>query len=125
MQYIGFDGNGHQVRDCLHPKDLLPVIFRQFTSTPKNESSVCNLSGGLENSMSLAQLTSWCEERCEPHKIGTAPTERPFDIPWMVLDNRKAKELWCWKPETSLEAIFEEILAHSIEHPDWLKISNP
>ena len=30
LKYIGFDGKGSQVRDCLHPKDLLPVLKKQM-----------------------------------------------------------------------------------------------
>ena len=26
LKYIGFDGGGHQVRDCLHPRDLVPAF---------------------------------------------------------------------------------------------------
>jgi CDP-paratose 2-epimerase len=28
LTYIGFDGMGHQVRDCLHPRDLVPLARR-------------------------------------------------------------------------------------------------
>ena len=30
LRYIGFGGSGHQVRDVLHPKDLLPLLEKQF-----------------------------------------------------------------------------------------------
>ena len=29
LKFIGFDGLGHQVRDCLHPRDLAPLILKQ------------------------------------------------------------------------------------------------
>ena len=32
LRYIGFDGRGEQVRDCLHPKDLVPVLKKQMAS---------------------------------------------------------------------------------------------
>ena len=32
LKYIGFNGTGHQVRDVLHPKDLVPY-------SPANASS--------------------------------------------------------------------------------------
>ena len=28
LRYIGFGGKGHQVRDCLHPHDLVPLLGR-------------------------------------------------------------------------------------------------
>ena len=30
LRYLGFDGLGHQTRDCLHPRDLVPALERQF-----------------------------------------------------------------------------------------------
>src|SRR5450631_3271983 len=32
LQYIGFGGTGHQTRDCLHPRDLLPPLQKQFAT---------------------------------------------------------------------------------------------
>ena len=125
LKYIGFGGNGHQVRDCLHPKDLLPILLKQLETDPSNKDQICNFSGGIENSMSLAQLSAWCAEKCRVQSIGAEPAMRAFDIPWMVLDNRKAKQLWDWEPTTRIHTILEEILEHAHEHPDWLEISKP
>jgi hypothetical protein len=33
--------------------------------------------------------------------------ERPFDIPWLVLDDRLARDEWNWSPAMAREAIFE------------------
>ncbi|MFM8887137.1 MAG: NAD-dependent epimerase/dehydratase family protein, partial [Chthoniobacterales bacterium] len=30
LKYIGFGGTGHQVRDCLHPEDLLDLVLKQL-----------------------------------------------------------------------------------------------
>jgi len=125
LKFTGFGGHGHQVRDCLHPKDLVPVILRQIEEPSINREQICNFSGGKENSMSLAQLSNWCEQKFGMHEIGAEPAMRPFDIPWMVLDNRKAKSVWGWQPKTLIEEILEEILAHAREHPDWLELSKP
>ena len=125
LQYIGFGGRGEQVRDCLHPKDLVPLLIKQFQANPERTEQICNFSGGVENSMSLAQLSEWCREKCGEHEVGAEPTIRPFDIPWMVLDNRKAKSVWDWQPITPIGDILEEVFAHAQENPDWLDISKP
>ena len=39
--------------------------------------------------MSLAQLTDWCTERFGEHSIESDLTPRPFDVPWLVMDNRQ------------------------------------
>ena len=115
LKYIGFDGCGSQVRDCLHPRDLLPLLQKQLQghkpSDPKDgiDVRVCNFSGGTKNSISLAQLSDWCRARFGPHEVGSDPQPRPYDLPWVVLDSTRATKLWNWHHKTSLETIFSEI----------------
>jgi CDP-paratose 2-epimerase len=121
LSYIGFSGSGHQVRDCLHPKDLVPLLLQQFREPLSSECPrTINLGGGLTNSMSLRQLTSWCEQRYEPVLIQAIPDSRRFDVPWLVLDSRLANKTWNWRPETSIESVLDEIATHADEHPNWL-----
>lgn len=133
LRYIGFDGQGHQVRDALHPRDLAPLVLRQMAAeqppapaaAPHVSPRVCNVAGGVPQSMSLRQLTAWCDERFGPHAVASEPQPRPFDIPWMVLDAAYAERAWGWKPITPLDAILDEIAAHAEAHPDWLDLSAP
>jgi len=126
LGFIGFDGKGHQVRDCLHPRDLAPLVIDQILSSQKfsNADRIINLSGGAESAMSLRQLTVWCDQRFGRHEVVSKPENRPFDIPWMVLDSGKAKSLWKWQPATSRNQILEEIALHAEAHLDWLEISS-
>jgi CDP-paratose 2-epimerase len=127
LGYIGFDGQGHQVRDCLHPRDLAPLVLNQILSQRKLSTAdrILNLSGGAESAMSLNQLTAWCDERFGRHEVTSKPENRPFDIPWMVLDASKAKTLWNWHPATPRIQILEEIARHAEQNPHWLEISAP
>lgn len=125
LKYIGFSGSGHQVRDCLHPHDLVSLLLKQMNSTASSLQRIQNLSGGRKNSMSLLQLSDWCRDRLGAHQVESDLTPRPFDIPWMVLDSRLAKTQWEWEPATSLETILEELAAHAHEHPSWLDLSAP
>ena len=127
LGYIGFDGQGYQVRDCLHPRDLSPLVLDQILSSRKLTTSdrIINLSGGAESAMSLRQLTAWCDERFGCHEVVSKPENRPFDIPWMVLDSTKARTLWNWQPAKSRNQILEEIALHAEAHPNWLEISAP
>lgn len=126
LKYIGFGGTGHQVRDCLHPRDLLPALERQLAA-PKLEASerIANFSGGITSAMSLKQLSAWCSSRLVEHTVAADLTPRPFDIPWIVLDSAKAQRLWQWQPQTPTAAILEEIATHAEAHPDWLDLSAP
>jgi len=123
LKYIGFDGLGHQVRDCLHPRDLVPGLLAQVQAAGRDRPRIANFSGGANNSMSLAQLTGWCDDRFGPHAVGSDAQPRPFDIPWMVLDASLAAQQWHWSPKTSLPQVLEEIAVHAEGNPDWLEIS--
>ncbi|MDD5350703.1 MAG: NAD-dependent epimerase/dehydratase family protein [Chthoniobacteraceae bacterium] len=126
LQYIGFGGTGAQVRDCLHPADLAPLLWRQIgRASQDGVPQTVNLSGGRKQSMSLAQLSNWCADRFGRHEVAANPAPRRFDIPWMVLDSTLAAKTLDWRPERSLESILAEIAAHAHAHPDWLEISAP
>lgn len=122
LAYIGFGGNGFQVRDCLHPRDLAPLLQKQMTA-PGGEQQIINLGGGADHAISLAQLSDWCRERFGSHQVDGNPQIRRFDIPWLVIDSTLAREVWDWEPQTSLEQILNEIAAHAENNPSWLELS--
>ncbi len=126
LKYIGFGGLGHQVRDCLHPQDLLPVLTQQFATGLDNaRPRILNLSGGAASSISLAQLSDWCRARFGDHVVASDNTPRAYDIGWMVLDSAAAAEHWQWQPATSTLQILEEIATHAEQYPEWMKLSSP
>jgi CDP-paratose 2-epimerase len=115
LNYIGFDGQGSQVRDCLHPGDLVPVLLKQLAGEkPKDcggsiDLRICNFGGGPANSCSLSQLSDWCREHLGPDEVGSEPQPRPFDLPWVVMDCRRAEKAWSWKVTRPLATILDEI----------------
>ncbi len=123
LKYIGFGGQGYQVRDCLHPRDLIPLLQRQMSSDHTSEKRVMNIGGGQSHAISLAQLSSWCAERFGTHSVSSQSALRQFDIPWMIMDSGLARQRWGWVPQTSLCEILEEIANHAEAHPNWLDIS--
>jgi CDP-paratose 2-epimerase len=123
LRYIGFDGRGHQVRDCLHPRDVAWLAWKQMQSPDRQVERVQNVAGGVGWAMSLAQLSAWCAKRFGKHRVAHDASSRPYDIPWMVLDSTKAKRQWDWQPTLSVEQILEEIAQHAQAHPEWLEIS--
>lgn len=126
LRYLGFGGHGYQVRDCLHPRDLLPALEKQMSAPhlPVTDR-LANFSGGATSALSLRQLSDWCAQRFGSHPVLQDGAVRPFDIGWLVLDSAKAKRLWSWQPTTPVSAILEEIARHAEAHPDWLKLSAP
>jgi CDP-paratose 2-epimerase len=123
LSYIGFDGRGHQVRDCLHPADLVPLLDQQLAYSGGDRPRVVNVSGGRPSAISLSQLSEWCRQRLGDRDGTTNPPARPFDIPWLVLDARLAKSTWAWAPRRSTPEILSEILDHAERHPQWLELS--
>ena len=126
LKYLGFDGLGPQVRDCLHPRDLAPLLEKQLAAPalPIGDRLV-NVSGGAASAMSLRQLTDWCDARFGPHPVTADGASRPFDIPWIVLDSAKAARVWGWRPQTPVAAVLDEIAAHAQANPGWLELSAP
>jgi CDP-paratose 2-epimerase len=126
LRYVGFDGKGHQVRDCLHPEDLAGLLESQIRSGAGFDGPrLCNVSGGLASQFSLSELSSWCARRWPERRPASYPipsdfSSRPYDAPWIVLDSGLAETTWHWRPAWSKEQIWEEIARHAEENPHWL-----
>jgi len=123
LKYIGFDGEGAQVRDCLDARDLPPLLAAQMLRPGKGVPRVMNLAGGLDHSASLRELSDWCAGRFGSHEIGADPVPRPFDVPWLVLDSALAGRAWGWRPETPLQTTWSEIADHADRNPLWLEMT--
>ena len=122
LRYIGFGGHGHQVRDCLHPADLCKLVEKQLAeSVESDKPRLVNVSGGIASAMSLAQLSQWCADRFTPEQVGKDDADRPFDLPWVVLDHSLATKTWGWQPTISTTQILEQLAAFAMDHPQWLK----
>jgi CDP-paratose 2-epimerase len=124
LKYIGFDGSGHQVRDALHPQDLVPLLSRQLMESSWEAPKIINIGGGVGNSMSLKQLSDWCENRFGSNEVTSSAESRPMDAPWIVMDSTVAQNAWNWSVNTKLEQILDEIADHAEQNPDWLRITN-
>jgi CDP-paratose 2-epimerase len=125
LKYIGFGGQGHQARDCLHPRDLVPLLEKQMASPkPSVDDRIINCSGGAPSTRSLRQLSDWCAAKFGPHAVASDSTPRPFDLPWVVLDSAKAARIWGWHPQTTTDVILAEIAAHAEANPEWLELSS-
>lgn len=123
LEYIGFQGDGFQVRDFLHPGDLLGLVRRQIVDSRNSHCRVFNVGGGVENSRSLKELSRWCERRFGQHDVKANPSSRPYDVPWLVLDCRRAMNVFGWSPKTRVDEIASEIAEHAEANPEWLGLS--
>ncbi len=124
IRYIGFNGAGYQARDAFHPRDLAALLLAQMRTARSGGQRIYTAGGGLANTMSLAQLTAWCDERFGRHAPTADLEPRRFDIPWMVMDSTDAARDFGWQIETPLPTILESIAQHARQHPDWLEVSH-
>jgi CDP-paratose 2-epimerase len=119
LKYFGFGGRGFQVRDALHPRDLARLVDLELHRPGRG--GLHNVSGGQENSMSLAELTAWCDRRFGPHQPVADGSERPYDVPWLILDSAQARHTFDWRPTMAIGSILEEIAEHVEANPGWLE----
>jgi CDP-paratose 2-epimerase len=123
LRYIGFGGTGKQVRDAFHPRDLAALLDAQMRTGRRGGQRIYTAGGGPENSMSLAQLNGWCDARFTPQAPMADMSPRPYDIPWIAMDNGDALRDFGWRVATTLPMLLEGIARHAGSHPDWLEVS--
>lgn len=123
LTYIGFDGQGKQVRDALHPSDLAALLGAQMRTERRSGQRIYTAGGGPGNSMSLRELTAWCDDRFGAHRPGSDLRPRAYDVPWTIMDNGGAARDFGWRPETTLEQTLGEIARHAEANPGWLERS--
>jgi CDP-paratose 2-epimerase len=124
LRYIGFDGMGHQARDCLHPRDLAALLALQLQA--ENASAkprLINVSGGAHSACSLQQLSKWCSERWGERPVAHDPKPRQYDLPWVVLDHSLATNHWRWQPKLNTTTILDEIATFAEANPNWIRLS--
>lgn len=115
LSYLGFGGEGLQVRDILHVKDLFELLQIQLARIDEFSGKVFNVGGGHEMSVSLAELTLMCAQRSgRKILISSDPATNAADIPYYVTDNSLISSLTDWKPRILPEMILDEVF-------DWLR----
>ena len=117
LAYIGFGGQGHQVRDVLHVADLADLIDIQLQQRATLNGEVLNAGGGAANSVSLRQFTAMCEALTGVHlEITSNPQTRPGDVPVYITDNTRIESRFGWTPSRGVDQIardlYEWIRAH-------------
>jgi CDP-paratose 2-epimerase len=119
LDYTGFGGTGHQVRDVLHVEDLFDLIDLQVESLEAHSGKVYGVGGGRDVSVSLRELSALCVERAGRElAIGSDAETHPADVPYFVTDNRDTAEQTGWRPKRGIDQIVDDVFA-------WLRESEP
>jgi len=99
-------GNGKQVRDILHIRDVVDLYFNTVEKVGEVIGQAFNIGGGIENSLSLIELFEVLEREIDVElKYKKLPC-RISDQKIFVSDISKIKDIIGWKPEINkLEGI--------------------
>lgn len=121
LRYIGFGGDGSQVRDFISPSDLVGLIALQLEDPTRAAPPILNVGGGKDRSLSLRELSAFCERALPGHReVGSTPETRPFDIPYYVTDAGAVARHWNWRPQEPAETTLEAIVRWARDHGDRL-----
>lgn len=110
LSYIGYGGKGKQVRDVIHIDDLFDLLKVQLANIEKFNGQIFNVGGGRENSVSLSELTRYCQE-ISGHKIklGSVKETRLGDIRIYISDCSKTTKMLGWKPKRDVKQTLSDI----------------
>jgi len=122
LAYFGFGGQGKQVRDILHVDDLFELLKIQLKNINKFNGQVYNVGGGNKNSLSLLELTKYCQEISgRKIKIGSVKETRPGDIKTYISDYTKIKKETGWQPKKDVGQTLTEIYSWLSKNKNELK----
>jgi CDP-paratose 2-epimerase len=111
LRYTGFGGGGRQVRDLMHPDDLIALLHLQLARPDAMDGGAVNAGGGSEGSVSLLELTDLCRAATGREvPVGSDPATSPVDIPLYVTDNGRVAAELGWRPSVPPARIVEEIV---------------
>ena len=109
LKYTGFAGTGKQVRDLLHPADLVSLVQKQICDGQRWECQVFNVGGGRDRSVSMREMTDICRgiigrevliEKIEKTEL--------YDVPVYWTDLSKVSAYYRWIPRKSVKDIVSE-----------------
>jgi CDP-paratose 2-epimerase len=119
LRYIGWGGQGKQVRDLLDIDDLAELLDIQLSRIGEITGQTFNIGGGLQSSLSLLETTQLCREITG----NTVPIEhvadnRPADLRLYITDNSRIHKTLGWLPGRTPRDTLTKLF-------DWIKESEP
>ena len=122
LNYIGFGGFGNQVRDVIHVYDVCELILEQIKKINKINNKIFNAGGGLNNSISLKELTVKSKKITENNiNIGKIAKTSNYDIPYYVTDNKKIYSFYKWRVKRNLDTIINDTFKILIKYKKLFK----
>jgi CDP-paratose 2-epimerase len=124
LSYIGYGGTGKQVRDALHVSDVCDLIQLQLADFDAWEGWAGNVAGGLDNSVSLQELTALCQEVTgQQVPINSIPENRPSDLRIFIGDCNRLESRTPWRPKRDVRTIVDDTFRWVQDHSDAISRS--
>lgn len=107
-------GNGKQVRDILHAKDMINLYYTALENTDKVCGAAYNVGGGMEQSLSLLELFGLLNELLGIKLRYTKLPPRQSDQKVFVADITKINQKIGWQPQITAHQGVETMI-------DWVQ----
>lgn len=107
-------GNGKQVRDILHAKDMINLYYTALEHTDEVCGQAYNIGGTMEQSLSLLELFDMLNEKLGIKMEYVKLPVRQSDQKVFVADTKKIQNSIGWKPQVSAHEGVEAML-------EWVK----
>jgi CDP-paratose 2-epimerase len=117
-------GDGKQIRDVLHVKDLCWAYAAAIANREAAAGQAFNIGGGPQNTLSLRELLDFLQRFLGKQSPLSWDQWRPGDQPVFVCDLSKAKETLGWQPQIGVEEGVRDLAAWVAANPElfaWLK----
>jgi CDP-paratose 2-epimerase len=117
LSYIGWGGQGKQVRDLLHIDDLAELLDRQLTDFARHNGQTYNVGGGVASSLSLLETTQLCQEITgNTIPVRHVDENRPADLKLYIADTSRVVAATGWQPRRTPRETVQDIFAWIRDH---------
>lgn len=111
ISFIGYGGEGHQVRDILHCDDLNSLILKQINKINKVYNKTYTVGGGKKNAISLFELSNIIKFKTKKEiKIEKKKNTFIYDVPYVVMSNNNVSKIYNWKPKKNINDIIDDLI---------------
>jgi CDP-paratose 2-epimerase len=122
LRYVGWNGDGKQVRDLLHVDDLAELVAEQIENPEAWRAATVNVGGGRRCSLSLRETTALCMELSGREVPVEASAEvRPGDVRIYLSDCSALFARSTWRPRRNPRNILADTFAWIDDHADLIQ----
>ena len=119
LKYIGYGGEGKQVRDLLHVDDLVSLVDEQLRERDRWAGRTFNVGGGRSGSLSLQETTAVCRELTGVDlAVGAEHGTRAGDVRCYISDCTALLAHTDWRPTRTPRDVLGDIHA-------WVRANEP